>query len=51
MINMNIKELRVIAVEMGNSAIKKSIQKENDKLHAAGRNEIENAVDGLLRLC
>ena len=48
---MNIKELRVIAVEMGIPAIRKAIHKENDKLRAAGRNEIANAVDAVLRLC
>ena len=48
---MNIKKLRVIAVEMGIPTIKKAIQKENDKLRAAGRKDIANAVDGLLRLC
>mgnify|MGYP000583709363 CR=1 FL=1 len=48
---MNIKELRVIAVEMGIPAIKKAIQKENDKLRTAGRKDIANAVDEILRLC
>ena len=48
---MNIKELRVIAVEMGIPAIKKAIQKENNTLRATGRHEIANAVDAVLRLC
>ena len=48
---MNIKELRVIAVKMGIPAIKKAIQKENDKLRAADRKDIADAVDAVLRLC
>ena len=48
---MNIKELRVIAVEMGIPAIRKAILKENDKLRAAGHKDIANAIDGVLRLC
>ena len=48
---MSIKELRVIAVEMGIPAIKKAIRKENDKLRATGRNEIADAVDAVLKIC
>ena len=48
---MTIKELRVIADEMGIPAIKKAIQKENDKLRATGKHEIANAVDAVLKLC
>ena len=48
---MTKKELRVIAVEMGIPAIKKAIQKENDKLRAVGQNEIADAVDAVLKLC
>ncbi|MDB2544577.1 hypothetical protein N9X63_05850 [Woeseiaceae bacterium] len=48
---MSIKELRVIAVEMGIPAIKKAIHKESDKLHAAGHKDIANAIDQVLKLC
>ena len=48
---MSIKELRVIAVEMGIPAIKKAIHKENEKLRAAGHKDIANAVDAVLSHC
>ncbi len=48
---MSIKELRVIAVEMGIPAIKKAIQKENNKLRAAGQKDIADAVDAVLNHC
>ena len=47
---MSTKELRIIAVEMGILAIRKAIQKENNKLGATGSHEIANAVDAVLRL-
>jgi len=50
-INMSIKELRAIAVEMGIPAIKKAIRKESDKLRAEGKHEIANAIDAVLKLC
>ena len=42
---MSIKELRVIAVEMGIPAIKKAIHKENNKLRAAGHKDIVNSIN------
>lgn len=48
---MNTRELRVIAAKMGIPAIKKAIQKENDRLRATGKHEIANAVDAVLKLC
>ena len=48
---MSIKEPRVIAVEMGIPVIKKAVRKENDKLRAAGQNEIADAVDVVLKSC
>ena len=48
---MSIKELRVIAVEMGIPAIKKAIQKENNKLRAAGQKDIADAIDAVLSHC
>ena len=36
---------------MGIPAIKKAIRKENDKLRIAGRNEIADKVDEVLKLC
>jgi hypothetical protein len=36
---------------MGIPAIKKAIRKENDKLCAAGQNEIADAIDAVPKLC
>ena len=48
---MNIQKLRKIACEMGTPKIKKAIKLEVNKLRSAGRNDIADAVDELLRLC
>ncbi len=48
---MNIQKLRKIAFEMGIPKIKKAIKLEVNKLRSAGRNDIANAVEEVLRLC
>ena len=48
---METKKLKLIAEKMGIQAIKKAIKRENDKLRTAGRKDIANAVDEILRLC
>ena len=48
---MNIQKLRNIAREMGTPKIKKDIKIEINKLRSAGKNDIADAVDEVLRLC
>ena len=48
---MNIQKLRKIAREMGAPKIKKTIKLEVNKLRSAGKNDIADAVDEVLRLC
>tara|TARA_B100000925_G_scaffold264785_1_gene223537 strand:+ start:298 stop:444 length:147 start_codon:yes stop_codon:yes gene_type:complete len=48
---MNIQKLRNIAREMGAPKIKKAIKIEINKLRTAGKNDIADAVDEVLRLC
>ena len=48
---MNIQKLRNIAREMGTPKIKKAIKMEVSKLRSAGKNDIADAVDEVLRLC
>jgi hypothetical protein len=48
---MNIQKLRKVAREMGVLKIKKTIKLEVNRLRSAGRNDIADAVDEVLRLC
>ena len=48
---MNIQKIRNIAREMGTPKIKKAIKIEINKLRSAGKNDIADAVDEVLRLC
>ena len=48
---MNIQKLEKIARENGVPKIKKTIKLEVNKLRSAGRNDIADAVDEVLKLC
>ena len=48
---MNIQKLRKIAHEMGTPKIKNAIKIEINKIRSAGKNDIADAVDEVLRLC